>query len=173
MTKQNDLYRKLITQAYSKPYNKYGNIKQPNHDSKLEAHFHNLLLNARIPHLQKKPLTLINPFSYGNEKIQATAIEPDFLIYNHLHEASEDPLINCIAIVDTKHITKIHHNKNGSTRPELGTPEWRIKIKLLKLILSNKNHIIPLFFPTNKTQCADTLIKLIQLRNHNLQRNST
>lgn len=124
-----------------KQKNKYGNKKTINEDgvkfdSKLEHHFYNLLKDNNIPFEFQKKILLQSSFRYDGEAIREMNMIIDFAI-----------IINdkLIAMVDTKGMVM---------------PDWKLKLKLLKKILYDKNISVPIYTPRNQKQCAETIIYL-------------
>lgn len=169
MTASRNAWTKKLTGKAPSTKSKYGNVRVGSHDSKLEIYFKSLLVNAGIPFLEKQSIELQPPFTYMEEKVQSIKIEPDFFIYAE----PGDDLLDCFAIVDTKHITGKIKNKDGSVKEIKGTAEWRNKIKMLKYVLVKEGKSIPFYFPTNKKECQSVLLKLIEERQKALENRPT
>lgn len=105
-------------------------------DSKLEAHFYGLLNLHKIPFTMKEKIVLQKAFRYNGEAIREIALLPDFIIKN-------DGVYN---IVDTKGFQ---------------TSDNKIKVKLLKKVLSEKYSESRVFLPKNQKECAEVINKLL------------
>jgi len=169
MTASRNAWTKKLTGKTHSTKSKYGNVRVGSHDSKLEIYFKSLLVTAGIPFLEKQSVELQPPFTYMGEKVQSIKIEPDFFIYAE----PGDVLLDCFAIVDTKHITGKVKNKDGSVKEIKGTAEWRMKIKMLKHRLAQDEESILFHFPTNKKECQIVLLKLIEERQKALENRPT
>lgn len=124
-----------------KKKNKYGAKKVNGYDSKIESFMAGLLKIHRINFREKEVWVLQEAFTYMGKKVRTIEMEPDFSIYN-THGA-------LIAIVDTKGVA---------------TRDWRIKLKMLKLKMTNDPKIkfgVPVYTPGSQKECQEVVNKLI------------
>jgi hypothetical protein len=131
--------------------NKYGNQKVGSNDSKSENAFAIQLRTAGIEFTEKDSFEIQSKFEYLGENIRPICMEPDFIIRKNG---------KMVAIVDTKHITGYTKTKTGKT-PIVGTADWRMKVKMLKLHL--KNNPVPMFFPVTKAEKVEVIFQLLDL----------
>lgn len=112
------------------------------YDSILEAYMRPLLDLHKIKYQFKPSWVLQEEFIYLGKKIKEIRLEPDYPIENEIGEL--------IALLDTK---------------GMKTPDWKLKIKILKHNWFLEGRNIPILLPKDRSECHKAIITIKKLLN--------